>query len=72
MGFLGANPSAWFQGGADETLRTRVEALIADRQTARTEKNWPEADRIREELTALNVEVMDGPSGATWRIKEQA
>ena len=24
------------------------------------------------ELTALNVEVMDGPAGATWRIKEQA
>ena len=25
-------------------------------------------DRIRAELTALNVEVMDGPAGATWRI----
>ena len=24
------------------------------------------------ELTALKVEVMDGPAGATWRIKEQA
>ncbi|WP_293677302.1 cysteine--tRNA ligase [uncultured Phenylobacterium sp.] len=72
MGFLGAQPSAWFQGGADDTLKTKVEALIADRQTARTEKNWPEADRIRAELNALNVEVMDGPSGATWRIKEQA
>jgi len=28
------------------------------------------ADRIRDELTALNVEVMDGPTGATWRIKD--
>ena len=28
--------------------------------------------RLRGELSALNVEVMDGPAGATWRIKEQA
>jgi cysteinyl-tRNA synthetase len=37
---------------------------------ARTDKNWPEADRIRDRLTALNVVVMDGPTGATWRMKE--
>ncbi|WP_309092226.1 cysteine--tRNA ligase [Phenylobacterium sp.] len=72
MGFLTKDPQAWFQAGADDDLKTRVEALIAARQTARAEKNWPEADRIRAELAALNVEVMDGPSGATWRIKEQA
>jgi cysteinyl-tRNA synthetase len=72
MGFLGSNPQAWFQGGADDDLKAKVEALIADRHTARTEKNWPEADRIRDALTALNVEVMDGPTGATWRIREQA
>jgi cysteinyl-tRNA synthetase len=72
MGFLAADPQAWFQGGADETLKARVEALLAERHAARAAKNWPEADRIRAELTALNVEVMDGPAGATWRIKEQA
>jgi cysteinyl-tRNA synthetase len=72
MGFLGDDPQAWFQGGADEDLKTRVEALIAERLTARAQKNWPEADRIRDALTALNVEVMDGPTGATWRIREQA
>jgi cysteinyl-tRNA synthetase len=72
MGFLTADPQAWFQSGADEDLRARVEALIAARAEARGAKNWPEADRIRAELAALNVEVMDGPTGATWRIKEQA
>ena len=71
MGFLTAAPADWFQGG-DEDLKTRVEQLLADRQTARAAKDWPEADRIRAELSALNVEVMDGPTGATWRIKEQA
>ena len=72
MGFLTAAPQAWFQGGADDDLKARVEALIAARQAARAGKDWPEADRIRAELAALNVEVMDGPAGATWRIKEQA
>jgi cysteinyl-tRNA synthetase len=72
MGFLAAEPQAWFQSGADDGLKARVEALIAARHAARTAKNWPEADRIRDELAALNVEVMDGPGGATWRIKEQA
>jgi cysteinyl-tRNA synthetase len=72
MGLLTADPQAWFQGGADDDLKAKVEALIAERLAARAAKNWPEADRIRDALTALNVEVMDGPTGATWRIREQA
>lgn len=72
MGFLGEDPQSWFQTGADDDLKSRVEQLLADRAAARAAKNWPEADRIRDALSALNVEVMDGPQGATWRIKEQA
>ncbi|HEY8618168.1 cysteine--tRNA ligase [Phenylobacterium sp.] len=72
MGFLQADPQAWFQGGADESFKARVEELLQARQAARAAKDWPQADRIRAELAALNVEVMDGPTGATWRIKEQA
>ncbi len=72
LGFLEADPETWFQGGANADLKVRVEALLEARQAARAAKNWPEADRIRGELTALNVEVMDGPSGATWRLKEHA
>ena len=72
MGFLQADPQAWFQGGADAGLTAKIDALIAARDAARAAKDWSEADRIRAELTALNVEVMDGPAGATWRIKEQA
>jgi len=68
MGFLQAEPQVWFQGGADEGLKTQIDALVAARDAARVAKDWSEADRIRAELTALNVEVMDGPAGATWRI----
>ena len=56
----------------DEALKLRIEGLIADRIAARAAKDWSTADRIRDELTALKVEVMDGPTGATWRIKEAA
>lgn len=70
LGFLLGDPEAWFQGGVTEQLREQVEALIEQRIEARAAKDWAAADRIRDELTALNIEVMDGPTGATWRIKE--
>ncbi len=70
LGFLEQDPDAWFEGGVDPDLKIKVEALIADRITARASKDWPAADRIRDELTALNVVVMDGPEGASWRLKD--
>ncbi len=70
MGVLLSSPDQWFEGGADDTLKAEVETLLAERVTARADKNWPEADRIRDRLTALNVVVMDGPTGATWRLKD--
>ncbi|HQP21015.1 MAG TPA: cysteine--tRNA ligase, partial [Phenylobacterium sp.] len=72
MGFLTKDPEAWFKAGVTDELREKVEALIAERVAARAAKDWAAADRIRDALTALNVEVMDGPTGATWRIREQA
>ena len=72
MGFLFADPETWFQAGVSDELRARIDGLIAERVAARAAKDWAAADRIRAELTALNVEVMDNPTGATWRIKEQA
>ena len=69
LGFFQADPEAWFQGGADVALKARVDELIAARITARGDKDWATADRIRAELTALNIEVMDSADGATWRFK---
>lgn len=68
LGVLQSDPAEWFSG-VDEGLKAEVEGLLADRQVARAEKNWAEADRIRDRLNALNVVVMDGPQGATWRVK---
>jgi cysteinyl-tRNA synthetase len=72
LGFLKADPDVWFAGGADEALKGKVEALLDARVAARADKNWAEADRIRGEIDALGVIVMDSPQGATWRLKEGA
>jgi cysteinyl-tRNA synthetase len=45
-----------------------VEAKIAARKAAREAKDFAKADALRAELTALGVELMDGPTGTTWRI----
>ena len=68
LGVLALTPDEWFEGG-DPALKAEVEALLEQRATARAEKNWDEADRIRDRLNALNVVVMDGPQGASWRMK---
>jgi cysteinyl-tRNA synthetase len=69
MGFLFGDPESWFQG--DDAFRSQVDSLVASRAEARANRDWPAADRIRDELAALNVEVMDNASGATWRLKER-
>jgi cysteinyl-tRNA synthetase len=70
MGVLQADPDAWFEGGADEDFKAKIDDLLAQRDEARRAKDWPTADRIRGELDALNVVVMDGPDGAVWRFRE--
>ncbi len=71
VGFLQGDPLAWFQGGADPALKARVEALLARRATARAERDFAAADEIRDELARLDVEVMDTPAGANWKLKER-
>ena len=50
-----------------ESLDDEVEALIAARQAARKEKNWAEADRIRDELKAMGIVLEDTPQGVKWK-----
>jgi cysteinyl-tRNA synthetase len=46
-----------------------VEARIAARAAARAAKDWAEADRLRAELDAEGIVVMDGVEGSTWRMR---
>jgi cysteinyl-tRNA synthetase len=44
-----------------------IDAKVAERQAARAAKDFATADRIRDELAAEGIELMDSPSGPTWR-----
>ena len=50
----------------EESLDEKVEQMIADRQAARAAKNWAEADRIRDELKAMGIELKDTKQGVQW------
>ncbi|MEL7040395.1 MAG: cysteine--tRNA ligase [Pseudomonadota bacterium] len=66
LGLLTKTPAEWEQGG-DSNDNARIDALVAARIQARADKDWAAADRIRDELAAEGIEVMDGAGGATWR-----
>ena len=46
----------------------KIEKLIDNRNKARKEKNFIEADKIREKLALDNIILEDSPSGTKWRI----
>ena len=48
--------------------RSKVEELISKRAQAREAKEWAKADEIRDELAAMDIELLDGQAKA-WRVK---
>ncbi|MDD5898612.1 MAG: cysteine--tRNA ligase, partial [Clostridia bacterium] len=44
-----------------------VDALIDARTAAKKAKNFAEADRIRDQLKAMGVEIIDTPQGTKWK-----
>ena len=55
---------------AEKDLGSEIEALIAERQEARKNKDWATADRIRDELAARHIKLIDTPDGIKWEITE--
>jgi cysteinyl-tRNA synthetase len=54
---------------ADAELQARVESLVNRRQEARKQRDFAEADRLRDELTGLGVLMEDTPAGTTWKLR---
>ena len=50
------------------SLDDEIEALIAQRNEARKNKDWATADKIRDELKARNIVLEDTPQGVKWKI----
>lgn len=63
LGLLTAEPESWFHGDGEAEA---IEEAIQRRTQARTNRNWAEADRIRDELMQQGITLEDGPNGTTW------
>ncbi|QBG37424.1 cysteine--tRNA ligase [Litorilituus sediminis] len=67
IGLLQLEPAAFLQGQNDEDEVAVIEALIAQRNQARADKNWPLADEARDKLNAMNIVLEDSAGKTTWR-----
>jgi cysteinyl-tRNA synthetase len=52
-----------------QALPAGAQALIAAREQARADRDFAAADRLRDQLAAIGVEVTDTRSGTTWRLR---
>lgn len=67
LGLFQADPAGWFAGETGDEEATEIDALVAQRQQARADKDFAAADRIRDELAARNIIIEDAAGGVRWR-----
>ena len=74
LGLFEDDPAQWLLRRRERAVAERgidvakVEQLIQARTDARKAKNFAEADRVRDELKGLGVEIMDTPAGTVWKV----
>ena len=69
LGILYSDSDKFLMGeGISAVNKDEIEKLIAERESARAEKNWQRADEIRDQLVDMKVIVEDSASGSDWRI----
>ena len=67
LGIAQQEPESFLQGNQDEDEVAQIEALIAQRNQARADKNWALADDARDKLNAMNIILEDSAGKTTWR-----
>ncbi|CAL7963828.1 cysteine--tRNA ligase [Gammaproteobacteria bacterium] len=68
LGILQDDPEKFLKTGIDASA---IEALITARNAARKNKNWAEADRIRNKLTSMKITLEDTANGTTWLVEDK-
>ena len=66
LGLLQAEPEAFLQAGASLDALA-IEALIAQRTLAKAQRDYAQADLIRQQLLAQGITLKDGAAGTTWQ-----
>jgi cysteinyl-tRNA synthetase len=61
--FMKSGPGTLSTGLSD----TAIAELVEQRLKARADKDWANADRIRDELSAAGIVIEDGADGTRWR-----
>jgi len=67
LGLLQQDPEQWFAGNTEGLDVEAIEALINERARARRDKDFATADRIRDQLYGMGVEIEDRAEGTRWR-----
>ncbi len=70
LGLLQADPEQFLQGGSasnSDLSDAEIDSLIAARLAARANRDWAEADRIRDELKAKRIILEDAANRTSWR-----
>ncbi|WP_419835181.1 cysteine--tRNA ligase [Endozoicomonas atrinae] len=68
LGILQRDPEAFLKSGADVD-EAMIETMIQQRNDAKKNRDFAEADRIRDELAAQGIILQDSREGTTWRIE---
>jgi cysteinyl-tRNA synthetase len=66
---LGLLESARKESAVDPQLKARIDSLVYLRQEARRQRDFAEADRLRDELSRLGVILEDTRDGTTWKLQ---
>lgn len=69
IGLLQQDPQSWFESnaGATEVDDTAIDLLIAKREQARADRDFKQADDIRDQLAEMGIVLEDGAGGTRWR-----
>ncbi len=66
LGFGVKNAFEYFQFGIDEDTKNRIDMLISKRDEAKKAKDFEASDKIRDEILAFGVSIMDTAQGTFW------
>jgi cysteinyl-tRNA synthetase len=73
VGLMSVDAKRWLtrvQGTPSDAETNKVQGLVDARNAARKAKNFKEADRLRDELKAMGIELEDKKDGTTlWKVK---